>query len=431
MSQTVFNLIDPQVTSGNALAQILNDFKDAVISGFIGPSRPSEIDPGGYWIDNSQELALNVWDYKVFTGTSDITVFRINLATGKPSIAGSDNTFEVTRISADSVGPLMKLIKKRIANNGQTLFGDVLGELQFLGAANDLTTIPTAKIKAIAVDNYTSLEQGSALIFETTAVDSNAIAEFMRIIDGKLGIGTTVPEEKVHVVGSVKLEDIGDSTGSSDLIFRKKRISGNGQVLSGDFLANQEFRSTDENGTEISTAKIEVTATETHTGLNQGTRISISTKNNGSDLFTEKIKIDSDGVQINGLTINSTNFQLKSEKGQPNGYAELDGAGKVPAAQLPSYVDDVLEYANLAAFPVTGETGKIYVALDSGKTYRWSGSIYVEISASEVNSVNGQTGVVVLDTDDVSEGTTNKYFTAQRAVDATSENALVTALIFG
>ena len=48
-----------------------------------------------------------------------------------------------------------------------------------------------------------------------------------------------------------------------------------------------------------------------------------------------------------------------------------------------------------------------------------------------VDSVNGQTGVVVLDTDDVSEGTTNKYFTAQRAVDATSENALVTALIFG
>ncbi len=56
--------------------------------------------------------------------------------------------------------------------------------------------------------------------------------------------------------------------------------------------------------------------------------------------------------------------------------------GKVPASQLPSYVDDVLEYANLAAFPGTGETGKIYVALDTNKTYRWSGSAYVEISAS-------------------------------------------------
>lgn len=54
-------------------------------------------------------------------------------------------------------------------------------------------------------------------------------------------------------------------------------------------------------------------------------------------------------------------------------------AGKVPSSQLPSYVDDVLEYANLAAFPVTGETGKIYVTLDTNFTYRWSGSAYVQI----------------------------------------------------
>lgn len=56
--------------------------------------------------------------------------------------------------------------------------------------------------------------------------------------------------------------------------------------------------------------------------------------------------------------------------------------GKIPTSQLPSYVDDVLEYANLAAFPSTGETGKIYVALDTNLTYRWSGTAYVEISKS-------------------------------------------------
>lgn len=55
--------------------------------------------------------------------------------------------------------------------------------------------------------------------------------------------------------------------------------------------------------------------------------------------------------------------------------------GKVPASQLPSYVDDVEEYANLAAFPESGEANKIYVAIDSAKTYRWSGSVYVEVSA--------------------------------------------------
>jgi hypothetical protein len=66
----------------------------------------------------------------------------------------------------------------------------------------------------------------------------------------------------------------------------------------------------------------------------------------------------------------------------PNGVATLDSGGKVPAAQLPAYVDDVLEYASTAAFPATGDAGKIYVALDTNKTYRWSGSGYVEISAS-------------------------------------------------
>lgn len=69
--------------------------------------------------------------------------------------------------------------------------------------------------------------------------------------------------------------------------------------------------------------------------------------------------------------------QKTSEKGQANGYASLDGTGKVPSAQLPSYVDDVLEVANFAALPGTGESGKIYVTIDNSKQYRWSGSAYV------------------------------------------------------
>ena len=71
-----------------------------------------------------------------------------------------------------------------------------------------------------------------------------------------------------------------------------------------------------------------------------------------------------------------------TEKGTANGVASLDETGKVPAAQLPSYVDDVLEFDSKAAFPETGESGKIYVAKDTNKTYRWSGSAYAEISAS-------------------------------------------------
>ena len=71
-----------------------------------------------------------------------------------------------------------------------------------------------------------------------------------------------------------------------------------------------------------------------------------------------------------------------STKGQPGGLAELDSTGKVPAVQLPSYVDDVLEYSTKAQFPQTGETGKIYVAKDTNLTYRWTGTQYLEISQS-------------------------------------------------
>ena len=77
-----------------------------------------------------------------------------------------------------------------------------------------------------------------------------------------------------------------------------------------------------------------------------------------------------------------------TDKGAANGVATLDGSGKVPSGQLPSYVDDVIEFANRNAFPATGESGKIYVAIDTGKTYRWSGSAYVEISNPTVTDGN-------------------------------------------
>ena len=87
-----------------------------------------------------------------------------------------------------------------------------------------------------------------------------------------------------------------------------------------------------------------------------------------------------------------------ANKGAINGYASLDGAGKVPSTQLPSYVDDVVEVVNFAALPATGETGKIYITLDTNFVYRWSGSVYVKIS--EPNAVWGSiTGTLSNQTD--------------------------------
>lgn len=88
-------------------------------------------------------------------------------------------------------------------------------------------------------------------------------------------------------------------------------------------------------------------------------------------------------------TINITVPTKVSELSNDSGFAlksYVDGNfpkltdGLIPSSYLPSYVDDVIEAANLASFPKTGESGKIYVALDTNLTYRWSGTTYVEIS---------------------------------------------------
>jgi hypothetical protein len=155
-------------------------------------------------------------------------------------------------------------------------------------------------------------------------------------------------------------------------------------------------------------------------------------------------------------------------------YATLVG-GTVPASQLPSYVDDVEEYSTYAGFPGTGEAGKIYVDLATGDIYRWSGSAYVQIndavsSADQATrlatartislggdvtgsaSFDGTADITITaavaddshdhtianvdglqtaldgklsasalsDTDDLSEGTTNLYYTDARSREAIS-----------
>lgn len=77
-----------------------------------------------------------------------------------------------------------------------------------------------------------------------------------------------------------------------------------------------------------------------------------------------------------------------ANRGKANGYASLGGDGKVPADQLPSYVDDVSEFASKTNFPSTGEKGKIYVDLSTENIYRWSGSAYVEISPSLITQAD-------------------------------------------
>lgn len=80
--------------------------------------------------------------------------------------------------------------------------------------------------------------------------------------------------------------------------------------------------------------------------------------------------------------LNSKVQQFINSKGAPNGLASLNESGIIPSAQLPSYVDDVIEVNTFSNLPGTGESGKIYIVQDTNLTYRWSGTDYVEISKS-------------------------------------------------
>lgn len=145
-----------------------------------------------------------------------------------------------------------------------------------------------------------------------------------------------------------------------------------------------------------------------------------------------KITYDSKGLVTAGANLAasdipdiSATYVTVASKGVANGVASLDGDGKVPAAQLPSYVDDVVDSyivsgatalsagwlsATSGGSALTPETGKIYVALTTGeylnKTYRWSGSTYVEISSSPAQATESTAGIAAIATTaEVSTGT--------------------------
>ena len=101
---------------------------------------------------------------------------------------------------------------------------------------------------------------------------------------------------------------------------------------------------------------------------------------------------------------------IQDSVGTANGIASLGASGLVPSAQLPSYVDDVLEYDTFGDFPVTGEDSKIYIALDTDLVYRWSGTVYTEISKSlalgetSLTAYRGDRGKVAYDHSQLASG---------------------------
>lgn len=122
---------------------------------------------------------------------------------------------------------------------------------------------------------------------------------------------------------------------------------------------------------------------------------------NGTNLFSELPYVADELTAA--LIIAALGYTpLDSAKlGEAEGVASLDASGKVPASQLPSYVDDVLEVDGIENAPETGEKDKIYVDTSTDRTYRWSGTEYVEISASDIVTASEKNGYIKINGTDV------------------------------
>ncbi|AGO47950.1 peptidase [Cellulophaga phage phi40:1] len=96
---------------------------------------------------------------------------------------------------------------------------------------------------------------------------------------------------------------------------------------------------------------------------------------------------------------NFPSYELLSNKGASNGYAPLNASGLIDSGYLPSFVDDVLEFNDYASFPLTGETGKIYIDLYENNLYRWGGSNYIPVGGTEAINWGAITGTLSNQTD--------------------------------
>jgi hypothetical protein len=156
----------------------------------------------------------------------------------------------------------------------------------------------------------------------------------------------------------------------------------------------------------VNGAKFRLLNNEELKALNNAGNSSISLfKVNASDEWILLVtpKIGSSNVATEDFVNTGLALKINSTLiGAANGVAPLNSSSKIEATYLPSYVDDVLSYSNLAAFPVTGEAGIIYINEELNLSYRWNGSAYTPITS------------VISSTSDVPEGT-NLYFTDARA----------------
>lgn len=250
--------------------------------------------------------------------------------------------------------------------------------IQNLASQDATAKANAAQNFAIQRSNHTGTQPSSTISDFSSAVSASSP---VKSVAGKTGVVALTKQD-------VNLSNVDNTSDIDKPVSSAQAAADNAVLQEAETLAVEQANN----------AKLYAVQRTNHTGTQ-----AISTINGLQTLLNNKSDINHnhDDRYYTETEVDS----LLSTKQIAGNYATLVG-GVVPASQLPSYVDDILEYNVVSSFPATGESGKIYVAQDNNKAYRWSGSFYTEISASPGS------------TDAVPEGSTNLYYTDARVQSA-------------
>lgn len=284
----IFPNINPTTTSGSDLAALLNSFRDSVIAGFIGTARPAGLLKGGYWIDNSLEISDGIFKYYLFDGTSDVFQYSINKVTGRIVLPTVEAGMSIKQVSADAVGPIMELFKARIASSGKVLSGDQLGKYTFASTDDTGAKITdAASIEAVALEDHTTLLQGTQLQFYTRQSGTNTKFKQLEIGDF------------LQIYTSILPYYVGSDANSNAMSFRKARGTTGAEtaVLADDGLAFIGARGHDgtsyNSGSKVS---ILMAANQNHTPTANGTYMLFRTTADGTTTIKTRLSVNADGA---------------------------------------------------------------------------------------------------------------------------------------
>ena len=333
-------------------------------------------------LDNNNEYFR--WTHKP-SGLS--AVEWMNLKSGALTVSGSVNATNIT-VTSNSI----------VTNLNSDLLDGQHGAyyLDWTNATNKpdpvITVTLTGDVSGTANTTLTDLASGTITVSTTIADDSHAHSIYQPIdadltaiaalagtsgLLKKTAVDTWTLDTNTYITGNQSITVSGDATGSGSTAITLTLA--NSGATAGTY------------GSSTSNTSITVDAKGRITSISNVTPQAATTSVSGIVQLSSSTSSTSTTLAATPSAV-KTAYDLAnaaipvSQKGAVNGVATLDASGLVPSTQLPSYVDDVLEYANLAALPGTGSSGKIYVTLDTNKIYRWTGTVYIEISPVVGNS---------------------------------------------